>query len=100
MKWLLAIKVKKSKLKFSFYVLTFLKFSETSFSLFPENTHWQADSGLTCFEFAENKWCKNGGVGSAWNDSWTWDKDSEGLDARDACLVCGAKEGRYKNFVL
>ena len=71
----------------------FFKFYEPRFQILLENIHWQADSGLTCFEFAENKWCENGGVGSAWNDSWTWEKDSEGLDARKACLTCGAKGG-------
>ena len=74
-------------------IIIFFKFIKPSFEIFLENTHWQADNELTCYEFAKNKWCENGGVGSAWNHSWTWDKNSEGLDARDACLICGAKEG-------
>ena len=55
-----------------------------------ENTSWKTPKyGLTCADYAKNKWCENGGKGSAWNENWPWDTDSFGLDARSVCCICG-----------
>ena len=40
-------------------------------------------------DYAVNKWCENGGIGSKWDSSWDWKVGTNGLDARSACCVCG-----------
>ena len=54
-----------------------------------ENTSWKTTTGYRCADYAKNKWCENGGKGSAWNENWPWDTDSFGLDARSVCCICG-----------
>ena len=49
-------------------------------------------NGYTCADYAKNKWCENGGKGSAWQENWLWITGSNGLDARSACCICGGNE--------
>ena len=44
---------------------------------------------ITCADYAANKWCENGGIGSGWGHNWSWMIGSNGLDARSVCCVCG-----------
>ena len=61
-----------------------------------ENTEWETVTGnFKCSDYAANRWCENGGIGSAWNPSWNWLTGSNGLDARSACCICGGG-GRYQ----
>ena len=66
---------------------------------------WVAASNpaFTCSYYASQGWCKvmervntktggwhsTGGSGPNWNPVWNWAIGSGGLDARDACCVCG-----------
>ena len=54
-----------------------------------ENTSWKDTNGYGCAEYAINKWCENGGKGSAWEHNWKWETDANGLDARSVCCICG-----------
>ena len=63
-----------------------------------ENTSWKTTNGYGCIDYAINKWCENGGVGSAWQESWKWATDSNGLDARSVCCTCGGSEKSGKAF--
>ena len=63
-----------------------------------ENTSWETTNGFTCADYATNKWCENGGKGSAWQENWNWATDSNGLDARSVCCICGANTESGKSF--
>ena len=63
-----------------------------------ENTSWKTTTGFGCADYAKNKWCENGGLGSAWQRSWNWDTDSDGLDARSVCCICGRNKTPGKSF--
>ena len=59
-----------------------------------ENTEWHVPIysypyKITCTDYAEQKWCENGGIGSGWGHSWTWMIGNNGHDARSVCCVCG-----------
>ena len=57
-----------------------------------ENTNWKTTNGYSCADYVTNKWCENGGIGSAWRENWNWATDSNGFDARTVCCICGGNE--------
>ena len=63
-----------------------------------ENTSWQTTTGYRCADYAKNKWCENGGKGSAWKTHWNWKTDSFGLDARSVCCICGGNGKSGKSY--
>ena len=55
-----------------------------------ENSDWATVVGnYKCSDYASNRWCENGGIGSAWNPDWNWLTGPNDLDARSVCCVCG-----------
>lgn len=58
-----------------------------------DQSNWKATSRrgnvYECIDYKRKWWCKNGGVGSHWNDDWNWIRGNNGMDARQACCVCG-----------
>ena len=63
-----------------------------------ENTNWQTTTGYKCADYAINKWCENGEIGSAWDPNWGWSTDANGLDAQSACCICGRNKGEKYNL--
>ena len=64
-----------------------------------ENTNWETtDGSFRCSDYAANKWCENGEVGSGWDHSWSWITGINGQDARSVCCVCGGDgtQGNYR----
>jgi len=56
----------------------------------------------TCAEYESKGWCKDGGVGDAWDNSWNWayssketdcKEDRDSMTAKEACCVCGKPTG-------
>ena len=55
-----------------------------------EDINWSTIVGdYKCLDYVSNKWCENGGVGSAWVSTWTWQIGENGEDARAMCCDCG-----------
>ena len=54
-----------------------------------ENTSWEDYSRKTCADYAKNKMCENGRIGSSVPQDFYWPSGSNLLDARSACCVCG-----------
>ena len=48
---------------------------------------------LTCKDYYDKGYCKNGGVGMNWYNGWKWreGRDPQDGDARDVCCVCGGR---------
>ena len=62
----------------------------TSFVECSENTEWETvTGGYKCSDYAANRWCENGGIGTEWTPTWNWLTGPNGLDARSVCCVCG-----------
>ena len=58
------------------------------------DTNWVASDGYAevfCKDYETNNWCSNGTIGDAWDPSWTWMIGNNGLDARQACCICGGR---------
>ena len=63
-----------------------------------ENTSWKSKHGTTCAGYAKAKWCENGGIGSAWQENWSyWATGTNGLNALQACCVCGGNKESDKS---
>ena len=64
-----------------------------------EQSSWYTVVGnYKCVDYLRNKWCENGGVGSAWNPTWQWNLGNNGEDARTMCCECGGgQKGNIKN---
>ena len=59
-----------------------------------EDTNWVATDGyadIFCKDYETNNWCRNGTIGDAWDQSWTWMIGTNGLDALQACCICGGR---------
>ena len=57
-----------------------------------ENASWRTlwnNAGWSCADYAANKWCENGGVGSAWDSSWEMSEGPDARTAKQVCCVCG-----------
>lgn len=59
-----------------------------------------AFSFYSCDFFYVNSYCANGGVGSAWDEGWSFDdyrNPDNGISPLDACCECGGGNGVYFN---
>jgi hypothetical protein len=55
-----------------------------------KDSSWVSANGkYTCASYSSKGWCAYGAKGAKWNTDWSWAKDDNGEDARDACCVCG-----------